>query len=173
MNLTHESLVIEAPGSRADSLGPAQIQRALHHALQLTSEEIGIISPLRRGSAEVEIALGRALAIPTPVLLPFSDASGPSLALLKRKSDPAEHSRRYIRVSWEGPRRPGPSTLVQALIEASEGCFNAEDLSVTFECHDFILTELSEGLSQRLSFPCSCTCDDIKLSLEALSGSGL
>ncbi len=166
MRHTHETLVLEATGSRADALTPGAVQSALFRVLGLRSEELGVMSPLGRGVVEVEIGLARALQLVTPLPLSVSTPTGPALLTLRRHSDPAEVTRRHARITWTGRPRIGPSLVARALTQATEGCFHPEDLGVCFEGQDIVLIEPSEGLLRRLSLPAEIRIDGATLTID-------
>ena len=171
MIATHETLWLDAPGTGADALSPGSVQRALCAGLRLSSDAIGLMSPLRRGRVAVEIALPQALALATPLRLSVSDGDGRTLFILRRESDPAEESAAELRVSWKGQAPPSPGQLIAALTQASEDRFDTGDLGAVFEGRNWLSVTVSEGLRARLNLPATVKVSGVSLTLAADTGS--
>ena len=162
----HETLIVEMLDSSAGTLSPGGIQRCLCATLRLSSDDIGMIQPLGRGRAGVEIALTRAMSLSTPLTLSGRSTHGPFVLKLRRQNDPRGVSPREIRVRWSGQKRVTPGHLVRALVELSAGRFSSDDLGASFEGSDLLISEVSEGLASLLNLPSSHTIDDVHFTIE-------
>ena len=170
MIATHETLWLDAPGTGADALSPGAIQRVLCAGLRLSSDAIGLMSPVRRGRVAVEVALPQALNLATPLRLSVQDGESRSLFILRRESDPPEEAVAQLHVSWKGRVPPSPGQLVAALTQASDDRFDTGDLGAVFEGQGWLSAAISEGLLARLSLPSTVKVKGLSLTLAAYPG---
>lgn len=166
MIATHETLWAEASPTSADALTPGRLQRALRAALRLTSDAVGLMSPVGRGRVAVEIALPQALDIGTPLTLSVRDGQTPVLFTLRRESDPVLEVHQRLRVTWSGKSRPTPGQLALALTRVSEDRFHGGDLGVAFEGAKQLLVTVSEGLLGCLTLPTKTKLGGMELTFE-------
>jgi hypothetical protein len=123
-----ETFVVEAGGPSAGLLVPGRVLRALALGAEVPAEDVGTMTPGRRGEVVVEITRHRALSLSTPRRLPSLEGERPALFVLRRPDDePDADLARELLVSWDdGGQPPAPGALATALAEAT-GC-HAEDL---------------------------------------------